>query len=104
MSLQAYSWMKKGEQTLMILRQLNSANQSSKSFNVWRPRKQPFIKKVLDSKDHLFGAILIDLDLEDLNLEELDLHDVKMTKAKLIALWLKGVDLSQALNLTPDQI
>ena len=62
-------------------------------------RKQPFIKKVFDSKDHLFGAILIDLDLE-----ELDLHDVKMTKAKLIAWWLKGVDLSQALNLTPDQI
>ena len=83
----------------MILRQLNSANQSSKSFNVWRPRKQPFIKKVLDSKDHLFWAILIDLDLE-----ELDLHDVKMTKANLIDLWLKGVDLSQALNLTPDQI
>ena len=66
----------------MILRQLNSANQSSKSFNIWRPRKLPFIKKVLDSKDHLFGAILIDLDLE-----ELGLHDVKMTKSKLIALW-----------------
>jgi uncharacterized protein YjbI with pentapeptide repeats len=83
----------------MILSQLNSANQSSKSFNVWKPRKQPFIKKVLDSKDRLFGAILIDLDLE-----ELDLHDVKMKKANLIDLWLKGVDLSQALNLNPDQI
>ena len=91
--------MKKGEQTLMVLRKLNIANQSSKSFNFWRPRKQPFIKKVLYSKDHLFGAILIDLDLE-----ELDLHDVKIKNAKLIALWLKGVDLSQALNLTPDQI
>jgi hypothetical protein len=52
-----------------------------------------------DSKDRLFGAILIDL-----GLEELDLHDVKVTKANLIDLWLKGVDLSQALNLTPDQI
>jgi hypothetical protein len=37
-------------------------------------------KKVLDSKDHLFGAILIDLDLEGL-----DLLDVKMTKANLQA-------------------
>ena len=37
-------------------------------------------KKVLDSKDHLFWAILIDLDLEGL-----DLHDVKMTKANLQA-------------------
>ena len=37
-------------------------------------------KKVLDSKDHLFGTILIDLDLEGL-----DLHDVKMTKANLQA-------------------
>ena len=83
----------------MILRQLNSANQSSKSFNIWRPRKLPFIKKVLDSKDHLFGAILINVDPE-----ELDLHDVKMTKANLIDLWLKGVELSQTLNLTPDQI
>jgi hypothetical protein len=36
--------------------------------------------KVLDSKDHLFWAILIDLDLEGL-----DLHDVKMTKANLQA-------------------
>jgi uncharacterized protein YjbI with pentapeptide repeats len=64
----------------MIVRQLNSANQSSKSFNVWRPRKQLPIKKVLDSKDHLFWAILIELDLEGL-----DLHDVKMTKANLQA-------------------
>ena len=55
--------------------------------------------KVLDSTDHLFWAILIDLDLEGLNF-----HDVKMTKANLIDLWLKGVDLSQALNLTLDQI
>jgi hypothetical protein len=37
-------------------------------------------KKVLDSKDHLFWAILIELDLEGL-----DLHDVKMTKANLQA-------------------
>ena len=37
-------------------------------------------KKVLDSKDHLFGAILIGL-----NLEELSLHDVKMTKTNLQA-------------------
>jgi hypothetical protein len=36
--------------------------------------------KVLDSKDHLFGAILIDLDLEGL-----DFHDVKITKANLQA-------------------
>jgi len=77
--LQAHSWLKKGEQTLMIVRQLNSANQSSKSFNVWA-KKAAAYKKVLDSKDHLFRAILIDLDLEGL-----DLHDVKMTKANLQA-------------------
>jgi hypothetical protein len=35
-------------------------------------------KKVLDSKDHLFWAILIKLDLEGLYL-----HYVKMTKANL---------------------
>ncbi|MDE0849478.1 MAG: hypothetical protein OSA44_11805, partial [Nitrospinaceae bacterium] len=33
-------------------------------------------KKVLDSKDNLFGAVLADLELEGL-----DLHDAKMAKA-----------------------
>ena len=43
---------------------------------------------MLDSKDHLFGTILIDLDLEGLGL-----HEEKMKKANL-----------KALNLIPDQV
>jgi uncharacterized protein YjbI with pentapeptide repeats len=43
-------------------------------------KKTAVNKKVLDSKDHLFWAILINLDLEGQ-----DLHDVKMTKANLQA-------------------
>ena len=54
-------------------------------------KKQASQKKVLDSKDNLFGAVLADLDLEGL-----DLHDAKMAKANLSNTNLSGANLSNA--------
>ena len=49
----------------------------SKKYNVWRPRKRPS-KKILDSKDKLFGATLANLDLAGLNFQ-----NAKLAKANL---------------------
>ena len=54
-------------------------------------KKKAAQKKVLDSKDNLFGAILTDL-----NLEGLDLHDAKIAKANLNSTNLSGANLSNA--------